>query len=375
MFYKKLKNGKYRYFEKYFDENQEKWRQVTVTLNSKSRVAQAEAKNRLALKIKERLEQQIYQEILTIQEVYNDWRKIRDEELKASSIHTENGSFQRFLKKFGKRKIDSVKGSEIQKFILELKLSPKTRVLRRSYYTMLFSYAQKVDYIEDNPMSQVVLPKVRTTVDDVKKKQCNFLDRTEMRTILDYGYSIPKYYRQTSLFEFMFFTGLRIGELLALRWEDIDFEEMTLTVNHTLNLHGYVADARQLLSPKTAHSYRTLSLNKRCMEILSVFQKECYDKEFIFVSEKNHIYGRDELSVIFKKICSEQLGEDKNMRRYHLHMLRHSHISLLVEMNIPIKAIMERVGHSSEKMILQVYSHVTKNMRKELRVKLNDFKL
>ncbi len=63
------------------------------------------------------------------------------------------------------------------------------------------------------------------------------------------------------------------------------------------------------------------------------------------------------------------------MRRYHLHMLRHSHISLLVEMNIPIKAIMERVGHSSEKMILQVYSHVTKNMRKELRVKLNDFKL
>ncbi len=96
MFYKKLKNGKYRYFEKYFDENQEKWRQVTVTLNSKSRVAQAEAKNRLALKIKEQLEQQIYQEIPTIQEVYNDWRKIRDEELKASSIHTENGSFQRF---------------------------------------------------------------------------------------------------------------------------------------------------------------------------------------------------------------------------------------------------------------------------------------
>lgn len=375
MFYKKLKNGKYRYFEKYFDENQEKWRQVTVTLNSKSRVAQAEAKNRLALKIKERLEQQIYQEIPTIQEVYDDWRKIRDEELKASSIHTENGSFQRFLRKFGKRKIDSVKGSEIQKFILELKLSPKTRVLRRSYYTMLFSYAQKVGYIEDNPMSQVVLPKVRTTVDDVKKKQCNFLDRTEMRMVLDYGYSIPEYYRQTSLFEFMFLTGLRIGELLALRWEDIDFEEMTLTVNHTLNLHGYVADARQLLSPKTAHSYRTLSLNKRCMEILSVFQRERYDKEFIFVSEKSHIYGRDELSVIFKKICSEQLGEDKNTRRYHLHMLRHSHISLLVEMNIPIKAIMERVGHSSEKMILQVYSHVTKNMRKELRVKLNDFKL
>ena len=59
-------------------------------------------------------------------------------------------------------------------------------------------------------------------------------------------------------------------------------------------------------------------------------------------------------------------------RRYHLHMLRHSHISLLVEMNVPIKVIMERVGHSNEKMILQVYSHVTKNMRNDLNFKMNE---
>lgn len=53
-------------------------------------------------------------------------------------------------------------------------------------------------------------------------------------------------------------------------------------------------------------------------------------------------------------------------------MLRHSHISLLVEMNVPIKAIMERVGHSNEKMILQVYSHVTKNMQENLLLKMNE---
>lgn len=51
MFYKQLDSGKYRYFEKYFDEKRNKWRQVTVTLKSKSRVAQSEAKNRLARKI------------------------------------------------------------------------------------------------------------------------------------------------------------------------------------------------------------------------------------------------------------------------------------------------------------------------------------
>lgn len=59
--------------------------------------------------------------------------------------------------------------------------------------------------------------------------------------------------------------------------------------------------------------------------------------------------------------------------QYNLHMLRHSHISLLVEMNVPIKAIMERVGHSDEKMILQVYSHMTPTMHENLLMKLNDF--
>ncbi len=55
MFYKKLASGKYRYFEKYFDENKRKWRQVTVTMNSKSRASQAEAKNKLSKKIEDYL--------------------------------------------------------------------------------------------------------------------------------------------------------------------------------------------------------------------------------------------------------------------------------------------------------------------------------
>ncbi|MFK4936158.1 tyrosine-type recombinase/integrase [Lactococcus garvieae] len=375
MFYKKLENGKYRYFEKFFDKNQGKWRQTTVTLNSKSRIAQSEARNRLSLKIEKILlkeEVKVLKEVPTVDEVFKEWREIRDEELKASSVHTETWAFIKFLKKFGTKTISDVTGQEIQRFILDLNLAPTTRVIRKTYYNLLFEYAQKVGYIKSNPMLQVVLPKIRATSDDVRRKQNGFLDRKEMRLILNYGYSLSKYRRQTALFEFMFLTGLRIGELLALKWEDIDFKKMSLTVNHTLNLHGYVANARQLLSPKTAHSYRTISLNKRCMEILELFSSESYDKEFIFVSEKGRIYGRDELSTYFKRICSKKLGSEGEERRYHLHMLRHSHISLLVEMNVPIKVIMERVGHSNEKMILQVYSHVTKNMRNDLNFKMNE---
>lgn len=57
---------------------------------------------------------------------------------------------------------------------------------------------------------------------------------------------------------------------------------------------------------------------------------------------------------------------------FHLtsHVLRHSHISLLVEMNVPIKMIMERVGHSDEKTTIQIYTHVTERMNQDLSEKL-----
>ena len=101
MFYKKLDNGKYRYFEKYFDNNQGKWRQVTVTMNSKSRVSQSEAKNRLSKKIEKRIKESTASknEILpTVQEVFDEWRIIRDQEIKVSSQFVEVSAFNIFLK-------------------------------------------------------------------------------------------------------------------------------------------------------------------------------------------------------------------------------------------------------------------------------------
>ncbi|KSU22471.1 Integrase [Lactococcus lactis subsp. lactis] len=96
MFYKQLDSGKYRYFEKYFDEKRNKWRQVTVTLKSKSRVAQSEAKNRLARKIEQskkvptanELQKQIVQN-KTVQEIYEEWIVIRKQDVKPASFVAE----------------------------------------------------------------------------------------------------------------------------------------------------------------------------------------------------------------------------------------------------------------------------------------------
>lgn len=135
-----------------------------------------------------------------------------------------------------------------------------------------------------------------------------------------------------------------------------------------MNLHDYNANARQLLLPRTAHSYRTISLNNRCIEILNVFLNECYD-DFIFVNEKDRVFEKETLLYYFKRICAEKLGNNKEGIHYHLHMLRYSDIFLLVGRSMSIKIITERVGASNEKMILQVYSHLTKNMKDGLKNK------
>ncbi|XHB95935.1 tyrosine-type recombinase/integrase [Lactococcus garvieae] len=89
-----------------------------------------------------------------------------------------------------------------------------------------------------------------------------------MRKLLDYLYQDKWHFRKALMFEFLFLTGLRIGELLAIRWEDVDLDNQKLHIRHTLNIHGVPARKRELLSPKTSHSYRSLMLDNRSMEIL-----------------------------------------------------------------------------------------------------------
>lgn len=375
MFYKKLESGKYRFFEKFFDEHLKKWRQVTVTMNSKSRVSQSEARDRLSQKIDLIQSTADFAEEetnLTIQEVFDDWQKIRKEELKPSTFHVGKMAFNTFLKRFGEMDIKEINPTQIQSFLFNSQLSPSTRRLRKNSFNLLFTYAKNVGYIEVNPIERVILPKEKNTIEELKKKQNKFLNLEEMRIILEKNKPIEKDIRKLLIYEFLFLTGLRIGEVQALRWEDVDFEKKTLAVTHTLNHQGTSEKSRQLLSPKTINSYRAININDRCLEILNYFYSHLTDESFIFVNKHGDTYCYSILARHFKKVC-QVLGEETSQRKYTLHMLRHSHISLLIEMGIPIKTIMERVGHSNEQMILQIYSHVTKKMEEDLANKLKDF--
>lgn len=379
MFFKKLDNGKYRYYEKFYHEREGKWKQVSVTLKSKSRISQAEAKRRLALKIeklltaptKEEVEKKQLEEMIFSQ-LLEEWKTIRSSEIKSSSYRSEMKSLELFMGAVGNLRISDYTTQIVQTYLMNLNVQNSTRKNRKIYLNGIFDYAVKVGYISDSPVKGVVIPKQKADYEKLQKAKDNFISREELGQVLSYCESHNKDKRYALAMEFIFLTGLRFAEFIGVRYQDVNFKANLLTIDHTIDYvaHGY--DERILQTTKTVGSVRTIVLSERCLDIIEYFRSNCFDEEFIFVTEQGNIMRQPLLYRFIKSICEVVLG---GHRSYNIHMLRHSHISLLAELGIPIKAIMERVGHRDESITLRIYSHVTKNIQDELREKLNQIHL
>ncbi|HFR5318283.1 TPA: site-specific integrase [Streptococcus equi subsp. zooepidemicus] len=206
----------------------------------------------------------------------------------------------------------------------------------------------------------------------MKKAQENFITKEELGQVVAYCNSHNKDIRYTLAMEFIFLTGLRFAEFIGVRYEDVDFENNLLKIDHTIDYVSHKYDERVLTTTKTVGSVRTIILSQQCLEIIDYFRANCLDEVFIFVTSNGQIMRQPKLYQFIKDRCDTVLGEG---RAYNIHMLRHSHISLLAELGVPIKAIMERVGHIDESITLKIYSHVTQNIHDEVRKKLNQISL
>ena len=336
-------------------------------------------KTRLALKIeklltaptKEEVEKKQLEE-MNFSQLLEEWKTIRFSEIKSSSYRSEMKTLELFMGTVGNLRISDYTTQLVQTYLMNLNVQNSTRKNRKIYLNGIFDYAVKVGYISDSPVKGVVIPKQKADYEKLQKAKDNFISREELGQVLSYCESHNKDKRYALAMEFIFLTGLRFAEFIGVRYQDVNFKANLLTIDHTIDYvaHGY--DERILQTTKTVGSVRTIVLSERCLEIIEYFRSNCFDEEFIFVTEQGNIMRQPLLYRFIKNICEAVLG---GHRSYNIHMLRHSHISLLAELGIPIKAIMERVGHRDESITLRIYSHVTKNIQDELREKLNQIHL
>lgn len=246
---------------------------------------------------------------------------------------------------------------------LFLKLS-KRYVMYYSYTSIInrvMKYAVMLDIINTNPLDKVIRPKAK----EIKKKD-NCYTKEELNKFL----SIAKKNGTQVLYTLthtIAYTGLRIGESLALKWSDINFKDKTISVNHT----AVVVDGKQVLqSPKTKTSKRIISVDQYTLQILKDWQlgqkKEYFklgkpylhDDNFIFTNSAGSLYLATEVRQAMKRFIKRN-----NLKPISPHGLRHTHASLLFESGLQPKEISDRLGHNNIKTTLDLYTHINDNQR------------
>lgn len=207
---------------------------------------------------------------------------------------------------------------------------------------------------------------------DIAKKQNKFLDAVELKETLMQLSKIDS--RISLLFEFISLTGLRIGELLALRNSDYDKENATININGTIQYDYKNSSEIKRGTPKNIYSVRNVSLSDRAVSILDSIMLEnkrrsllfegYIDHGYIFTSSRGNPYDIQFLNRRLKGVHIEG-------KHLTTHIFRHTHISMLAELGVPLKTIMQRVGHNDPNTTLSIYTHVTKSMHDDVINKLN----
>ena len=379
------KGTRYMYRERFLDKKTGKKVLVSVTLNSNSRHAQKMAAEMLREKFQDKTnatqnEQAARLESLTLAAVCEEWVTMADFTVKELTHRNHRAYMRKMLSLLPP-------GIRFQDFAPAM----AEKIINTLYYLDCLSYnyvngllvlmkavmkyAKKAGYIQDiTDFVEIRLKKRPITPDELKKKDNKFLDQNELRSCLEQLSKLN--FRVALAMEFISLTGLRGGELLALRREDVDLEKRQLKVTGTLVNTRRNGDELQRGTPKNIYSYRTVDLNTRAVQILEWFYTELWgrhgnnlcpmykDRGYIFTTRTGEPYNLPYIDRLLRKVHIPG-------KHISAHIFRHTHITLLAAMGVPLKAIMRRVGHNKAETTLGIYTHVTDEMQKEVCEKLD----
>lgn len=167
-----------------------------------------------------------------------------------------------------------------------------------------------------------------------------------------------------TLFNTLYWCGLRIGEALALNWNDINFNTKTISITKSYNSHS-----KKVTTPKTQNSYRNIIMTDKCFNSI----KALYDiqKENYGFSNECYIFGFDEpLDDNYIRRKKDKYCEIAHVKNIRIHDFRHSHVSLLIDLDFPAFKIAKRLGHSVD-MVNNTYGHLFNKAQNEMVDKLN----
>lgn len=292
---------------------------------------------------------------MTMNEFIELYKGDKKNRIRSTTVANKSGLINRFIIPYlGKKRIDQLKPPDIikwQNMILGMGYKPTYVKTINNQLVAILNHAVRYYDLSDNPCHKV---------GSIGKKNA---ERMKFWTLDQFNIFIksvqnPIYY---TAFNVLFYTGIRVGELIALTIEDIDFEEHHIQVNKS----AQIFQGELLVSePKTPKSNRIITIPNFLTKILQAYI------ELLYLPDKqDRIFptGKAQLAKYIAKHC-EQTGIPK----IRVHDLRHSHASLLIEQNFQPLVIQERLGHEKIETTLGTYAHLYPNKQYQVCEKLDE---
>lgn len=342
---------------------------------------------------------------ITLDEVWKEWHQMRIEQklVAPKTLAGEDGRYRNHILKYIPKEtiLKNIPTSLIKEILDQLyPIGNHKRIAQsiKSDFSSIYKYAIAHDYIspDQNPMPYITIGRkgLSDELERLKKSDIEdqYLESWELKEVL----SIVRQYNEqyARIFEFQALTGMRIGEVLGLKEEAIDFNKNIASVIRTRATHGGASENSYEGNVKNVQSYRNVQLSKRAVEILQEeielnhhhieFNPDYKDNGWIFTSKSIHKpdYNGTPLhySVLNNFLNSSENGklnrkgnprragidiDNKLSFKKHIttHIFRHTHISFLAEQGIPLEAIQDRVGHTRGSRVTQIYLHVTQKTK------------
>ncbi len=225
----------------------------------------------------------------------------------------------------------------------------------------IFKRGLEQGFLRENPCHNVILPK-----DKNKSKKRYSLTVEETIRFIQMVKNSDKDADVKRIIIFLLFTGTRIGECLALNWEDIDFENRSIHIRHTLakGPNGLFLD-----TPKTSSSYRTIGMNDTAFDILKEQKAYCADLKYALGNKYAHpemvfpsgLGNYRDRSSVYHSLGRITVGTE--FADMTLHKLRHCNATILLNSGVELKMISEHLGHSGVEITANIYADVLQSQK------------
>ena len=304
---------------------------------------------------------------------YKLMRKIKFEEiakkwLEMKKISIKESTYYNYMFIIDKYLMPTFKDANLRKlvdynyneFVQKLKINLSVKTVRDigNVLKSILKYSQD-EYKFTINLKSINMPKLNVTkIKVLNKREKGKLERycLKQNTLKSLGVIVCLY------------TGLRIGELCALKWEDIDIEEKIIYVRKTLQriyMEKENNSKKIINSPKTNSSVRRVPINNKLYEILKPLKKDYKNEDYFLTGSSEKYVEPRNYQNLFKIFLSEC-----KVKPYKFHILRHTFATYCIEVGMDAKSLSEILGHSNVNITLSRYVHSSDKIKKKFLEKL-----